>query len=371
MPSKARSYKGGLSLIFHSFYCPQRTVPNEGHRVDFFCPERPGRRTGKTRTNGRTIRSGKETVMILNTGSRTDIPAFFTPWLLNRIREGYVLVRSPYRPDLVTRYRLDPRAVDVMMFCSKDPAPLLPHLDALSPFRTYWHVTITPYGKDVEPRVPPVPAVLETFRQLSRAMGTKAVAWRYDPIFLTEQYDRAFHIRAFSRMAEALAGYTHSCVISFIDLYEKTRRNFPEARTVPFAVQKDLVRALAGIAGRCGMRIHLCHEAAALAGPGVDADGCFTAEILDAAFGFHLQPPAHKAARKGCPCLLGSDIGAYNTCLHGCRYCYANYDSRLAAANRRRHDPASPLLIGRLQPGDTVHDAVQESWIDRQLSLFP
>ena len=308
-------------------------------------------------------------VIIINTGMRTDIPAFYAPWLRNRIREGYVLVRSPYRPDLVTRYRLDPRAVDVMMFCSKDPAPLLPHLDALSPFRTYWHVTITPYGKDVEPYVPPVPAVLETFRQLSRAVGTKAVAWRYDPIFLTERYDRAFHIRAFSRMAEALAGYTHSCVISFIDLYEKVQRNYPEARTVSMEDQKNLVSSFVEIGREYGLTVKPCGESASLSALGADCSGCMTVEIFEQALGQNLAPPPNPNNRKECACYLTADIGAYNTCGHLCRYCYANADKEIVLQNMKRHDPKSPFLTGASLPGDIIHQAKQRSWIDPQLRL--
>ena len=170
--------------------------------------------------------------MIINTGMRTDIPAFYTPWFLNRLREGFVLVRNPYRPEQVTRYRLSPDVVDLIGFCTKDPAPLLPHLDALEPYGQYWFVTITPYGRDIEPGVPPVERVLESFRQLSDQVGADRVGWRYDPIFLSDKYTLDFHRRAFAKMAEALAGYTHACVISFIDLYPKVTRNFPEALPV-------------------------------------------------------------------------------------------------------------------------------------------
>ena len=166
--------------------------------------------------------------MILNTGMRTDIPAFYAPWLANRLRAGEVCVRNPYDTQQVTRYRLDPRMVDLIGFCTKNPAPMLPYMDLLAPFGQFWYVTITPYGRDVEPHVPPWEEVVRSFHQLSAALGTRAVGWRYDPIILDEHHTLAWHRTMFAAMAEQLAGKTEVVVISFLTRYAKTRRNFPE-----------------------------------------------------------------------------------------------------------------------------------------------
>ena len=139
--------------------------------------------------------------MILNTGSRTDIPAFYAEWFVRRLREGFVMARSPYDSQRITRYVLDPAVVDLIVFCTKNPAPLLAYRDALAPFRQFWGVTITPYGKDVEPETPPVEAAIESLAALSRMVGRRAVHWRYDPVFITEKYTLDFHRRAFRRMA--------------------------------------------------------------------------------------------------------------------------------------------------------------------------
>ena len=170
--------------------------------------------------------------MIIQTGMRTDIPAFYTPWFLNRLREGYVLVRNPYDEQAVTRYRLTPDVVDLIAFCSKNPAPMLPHLEALREFGQYWFVTITPYGPGVEPHVPDKERVMEDFKHLSDLVGADSVGWRYDPILIDGTYSVERHIRDFEHMARTLSGYTESCVISFIDLYQKVKRNFPEVREV-------------------------------------------------------------------------------------------------------------------------------------------
>jgi hypothetical protein len=309
--------------------------------------------------------------VILNTGCRTDIPAYFSEWFYRRMAEGYVMARNPYRPELVTRYALDPQVVDVICFCTKNPAPMLPRLSELDTFRQFWFVTCTPYGAEIEPRVPMKADVLASIRQLSDVVGPQAVGWRYDPVFLSERYTADFHLRAFERMAEALEGRVAFCVVSFIEIYEKVRRNFPEARAVSAADQRFLATEFVRIGTEHGIAIRLCCEDASLGRCGAITDGCMTQEVLERACGIQLGVPRSKRSpRDKCQCLLGADIGAYNTCMHGCRYCYANYDQRTVERNFRLHDPASPLLIGHVQPGDVVHDARQESYLVQQLSLF-
>ncbi|WP_321972981.1 DUF1848 domain-containing protein [Paratractidigestivibacter sp.] len=309
--------------------------------------------------------------MILNTGCRTDIPAYFSEWFCRRVAEGYVMARNPYRPELVTRYVLDPQVVDVICFCTKNPAPMLPRLGEFDAFRQFWFVTCTSYGAEIEPNVPDKAAVLASIRQLSGIVGPRRVGWRYDPVFLSERYTAEHHLRAFERMAAELGGRVAFCVVSFIDLYEKTRRNFPEARAVRPAEQRFLATEFARIGAAHGIRIRLCCEDASLAECGVDVNGCMTREVLEQACDIRLDIPCSKRSpRAMCDCLLGADVGTYNTCPHGCAYCYANYDQRVVARNLRLHDPASPLLIGHIQPGDIVRDAHQESYLAHQLPLF-
>ena len=136
--------------------------------------------------------------MIIQTGLRTDIPAFYAEWLVNRLEAGFVCVRNPYHPRSVTRYRLAPEVVDAIGFCTKNPAPMLPHLNRLAPYGQFWYVTVTPYGPDIEPYVPDKAQVLESVRRLALAVGPDAVGWRYDPIFLSETYTVERHLAALS-----------------------------------------------------------------------------------------------------------------------------------------------------------------------------
>lgn len=308
--------------------------------------------------------------MILNTGSRTDIPAYYSDWFYHRIKAGYVLVRNPYYPTQITKYRLSPDVIDVMVFCTKNPQPMLDRLSLLSAFDTFWFVTITPYGAEIEPHVPPKEQVIASFRQLSAAVGSSRISWRYDPVFITDKYSVACHIEQFHQMAEALFGYTTQCVVSFIDLYEKTKRNFRGIRSVTSREQDTLTEAFSQIAKRNDLQIHLCCENKSLVRENVDADGCMSKTVFEKALGCRLDVPKKKAARSECSCLLGADIGAYNTCEHGCLYCYANYDKETVAKNRKLHNALSPLLIGEVSGQDVIKPAEQKSWKNGQLDMF-
>ena len=309
--------------------------------------------------------------MIINTGMRTDIPAFYHEWLINRIKEGFVLVRNPYNPSQVTRYSLSPEVVDLIAFCTKNPAPMLPHMDTLKPYGQYWFVTITPYGKDIEPNVPDKQKVMEDFKKLSDIVSIDSVGWRYDPIFVDDKHSVDWHIDQFEQMTATLSGYTKTCVISFIDIYKKVERNFPEARAVRIEDRLRLGRAIIDIGRAHGMTIKPCAEGKDLEPYGADCSGCMTVSTFETAIGGYLNVPKKAGNQRNgeCACILGGDIGAYDTCGHLCRYCYANTDPSLVKENMRKHDPSSPFLIGGPMPDDKIHEAEQRSWIDRQMRL--
>ena len=308
--------------------------------------------------------------MIINTGQRTDIPAFYSEWFANRLKEGFVCVRNPYNPKQVSRYLLDPSVVDVIGFCTKNPAPMFRYMDLLKDYGQYWFVTITPYGRDIEPNVPDKHVLIESFKRLSDTVGPSATGWRFDPILLSSRYTPEYHLRAFEQIASELDGYTETAVISFIDLYPKVRRNFPEAREVPEEQRLSIGKKIIRIASRHGMTVKPCAEGEALAAYGADCTGCMKISDYEKAIGKRINAPKRKGARTECACYLSCDIGAYDTCRHLCRYCYANSDPSRVMAQALQHDPRSPFLIGNYAEDDQIHDVPQESWTDDQIELL-
>ncbi len=308
--------------------------------------------------------------MILNIGNRTDIPGFYSDWFYKRIQEGYVFVRNPYNPFNVTKYLFDPEIIDGMIFCTKNPFPMLERISLLSIYDTFWFVTITPYEKDVEPYVPTKAKVIHSFQLLSEQVGRERISWRYDPIFITSKYSIDYHIEQFGQMANELSKYTRQCVISFLDLYEKTKRNFKGVGSVTNHEQEQLVYAFSTIGKKYGLQIHLCCENKSLVRENVDADGCMSKHVLEKAWEFQLEVPKKKMARKECPCLMTADIGAYNTCGHGCLYCYANDNRERVMRNMKMHDKDSPLLIGKIKEEDVITLGEQKSWKNGQIHMF-
>ena len=267
--------------------------------------------------------------MIINTGMRTDIPAFYSEWFANRLKEGYVYVRNPFHPQSITKYILNEEVVDCIGFCTKNPSPMFRYMDLLKGYGQYWFVTITPYGKDIEPHVKDKHVLLDNFKQLSNIVGKDNIGLRYDPIFLTEKYNVDYHLRAFETIVSSLAGYTHTCVISFVDLYAKVMKNFPEVKEVTVEEQLYLGKQMIQIAQKYGMVLKPCAEGNLLKPYGADTDGCMTKEVYEKAVGCRMKFPSISDNRSTCHCYITADIGAYNSCMHLCRYCYANYSKAL------------------------------------------
>lgn len=306
--------------------------------------------------------------MIINTGQRTDIPAFYSKWFMNRIREGFVMVRNPYYPTQVTRYSLSPKVVDIIGFCTKNPHPMIQYLDELSEYRQFWYITITAFGRDLEPNVPHVDKVIEDFKTISNKIGKQAMGWRYTPIIINETYPLERHIRAFEYIASKLEGYTDLAVFGFVDLYDKLKRNHPEIKDAADEDKIRLAKEFKKIAEKHHLELRLCSKEKWLKEYGIDVDGCMRLEDYERAGQIKLTPNKKMQARKGyCACFLSNDIGAYNTCMHLCTYCYANGNVNLVRSNNHKHNPNSPFLIGDYMNDDQIKDAFQESWITNSL----
>ena len=216
--------------------------------------------------------------MIINTGQRTDIPAFYSRWFINRIKEGYVLVRNPYYPSLVTRFKLDPKVVDIIGFCTKNPRPMFKYLDDIKEFGQFWYISITGFERDLEPDVPPIDSVIEDFKYLSNKIGSNAVGWRYTPIIINDKYTKERHIRTFEYIASKLEGYTNLVAFGFVDIYPKLKKIHPEIKDTDDDTKIELTKAFLEIAKRHHMNLRLCSKEKWLKEYGVDIDGCMRIE---------------------------------------------------------------------------------------------
>lgn len=298
--------------------------------------------------------------MIINTGQRTDIPAFYSRWFMNRIRDGLVYVRNPYNPKLVMKYLLTPEVVDIIGFCTKNPRPMLEYMDELSRFKQLWYITITAFGTDFEPYVPPISQVIDDFKRISTIVGKDSIVFRYTPIIINDKYTVDKHIKTFRFIVNELKGYTSIAVFGFLDLYNKLKNSnlhdcSDEEKII---IAKEFLK----ISKMNEMYLRLCSKEKWLKNFGIDVTGCMRLDDFERSIGSRLLIKNKASGRKDyCSCYLSNDIGAYNSCLHFCSYCYANGKKELIIDNYKKHDVNSPLLIGNIMPDDKIIEVKQES----------
>lgn len=291
-------------------------------------------------------------IMILNVSGRTDIVAYYTPWFINRIKAGFFDVRNPFYPKQVSRIFY--RDVDAIVVCTKNPIPIIPHLPEIQK-PCVFHITITPYKKEIEPHVPPKGKVIEAIKQISNIIGERFVYIRYDPIFLNSTYTVDYHVRAFRYLCELLDGYTTHIIISFLDHYKNVDKNKDILDEHPLT-EKDyefIGSNFSAIAKEHHMTVQTCAEHRNLKEYGFIVDDCISknlAYLLTKKTNFK----EWKARNKMCHCVEMVDIGAYNSCFHKCKYCYANYSEEKIESNMKQHDPNSSLLIGTLSDEDQI-----------------
>jgi hypothetical protein len=298
--------------------------------------------------------------MIISASRRTDIPALYARWFMNRVREGYALVANPLNPRQCSRISLSPGDVDALVFWTRNPKPLLGHLDELErrEFPYYFLFTLTGYPRLLEPGLPPADELLSTFRSLSRRIGPGRVIWRYDPIVLSDVTDEDFIAGNFETLARRLHGQTEEVIVSFANFYRKVERNlgrvtgetgvrFRDVHGTPERVHA-LAARLAEAAREAGLRITACAEPYDFSSLGIERGRCIDGGLLRRLFGLCLSLGKDPSQRKDCGCVRSRDIGVYNTCTHGCIYCYANENRSLARRNRARHEPGAPTLLAEV-----------------------
>ncbi len=311
--------------------------------------------------------------MILSVSRRTDIPNYYSDWFINRIKEGFLYVRNPMNAHQISRIDLSSDVVDCIVFWTKNPANMIEKLEHLKNYVYYFQFTLTGYGKDVEPNLPDKrEELIPTFKRLSQKIGKEKVIWRYDPILISRRYTTDYHLKAFEEIASNLADYTEKVIISFVDFYSKTQRNAREIdiRQMTNEEMISLAGEMAQIASKYNLIIETCAEQINLQEAGIQHGSCIDKKLIERILGCKLIVEKDKNQRGECGCFESVEIGAYNTCLNGCKYCYANFNDNKVKDNVKLYDRDSALLCGNITSDDRITDRKVKSLKDTQISFF-
>ncbi len=291
----------------------------------------------------------------MSVSRRTDVPAFHSEWFMNRVRAGSALVRNPVCRDLLHRVELSTESVDCFVFFTKDPRPMMRHLDELDGMghEYVFQITVNPYGADIEPGVPRKAEVAESFRELGDRIGRGRLVWRYDPVILGGRMTVEYHRRKFETLCNELGDRTDRCTVGFLRRYGKLEDRLAAAglRTPDARERGELAGWMAESAGSRGIELTRCCPGEGPPTPGLESRACVDGATMRA-LGIPHDPEV-RPLRDGCECIRNVDIGAYDTCGHGCIYCYAN-SHRPGARAGNVYDPGSEILFGGVGPGDTV-----------------
>lgn len=286
---------------------------------------------------------------IISASRRTDIPAFYSKWFMNRIRQGYAIYRNPFFREKTYTVDLRPDAVSGIYFWTRYPEPIIPSLDELNRlgYAYCFLYTITNYPRAIEPGRPDLKKTIAVFKTLSEKTSKKHVIWRYDPIILNQRdLSESWHKDNFKYLVDRISGLTEKVIISIVDPYKQTKNGIGHREDGVYYAYSDylgLLEWMVEIAHKAGLFVQSCAEEGVHI-PGILKGACVDAYLMDEISGKKTSKAKH-VQRKGCLCHRSVDIGAYNTCIFGCRYCYANQDHKRALVNNKAHHPAVPLLI--------------------------
>lgn len=274
--------------------------------------------------------AGIDMAIVVSASRRTDIASFYTDWFFERLGEGFVDVVNPWNPRQIRHLSLRPEDVACFVFWTRDASPMLRNLSMLEKYAFYFQVTVNGYGVPMEPSGPGVEAGISALKALSSELGSRRVVWRYDPVLLTEQYNSAWHVENFKRLAGEIGERVRHCVLSFYDSYMHSDKRLSKAgyRVAPVDRAsnevRDLMFALVGIARENGLSLSLCAEPELKEMLGFEQYACIDACIISELSRLPFSLKRDKNQRKGCHCIESVDLGSYGTCPRGCLYCYAN-----------------------------------------------
>ncbi len=298
--------------------------------------------------------------MIISASRRTDIPAFFGDWFMNRIREGYFVRVNPMNPEQKRVFSLKRDDVDAVVFWTKYPRNFFPHVVELLDlgYNFYFQYTLNKYPAVFEPNVPGISKRIDIFRRLSRKIGKEKVIWRYDPVIFSNVTDESFHLENIEIISDLLAGHTERVFISFLDFYGKVKRRLAKIESENsiriFDVVKDENRErlfdfaskISEILKPKGIIPFTCSEKFDFTSPGIKPGSCVDGKLINRIFGLKRNFGKDPNQRDMCGCSKSIDVGMYNCCKFECSYCYANLNSKTIADNIGRHNTQSPQLMG-------------------------
>jgi len=296
--------------------------------------------------------------MIISASRRTDIPAYYSEWMINRIKERFVCVRNPMNNRQVSKINLDPDVIDCIVFWSKNPKPMIDKLQHFNDYAYYFQFTLNPYDNDIEKKLPAKKVIIETFKELSEIIGPQRLIWRYDPVLLNVRYTIEYHIDNFGELACRLKGYTEKVVFSFIDFYKKIAENIKVNSVTEMIIEDKniLAKNFSKIANENNLLIDACAEDIDLSQFNIGRARCIDDRLIARITGKNLSVEKDKNQRLECGCAVSIDIGEYNSCLNDCIYCYANYCYDSVISNSKKHNQLSPLLIGDINDSDVINE---------------
>lgn len=299
--------------------------------------------------------------MIISASRRTDIPAYYSDWFMNRLQEGFAMMPNPYNANRLGRVTLSPEVVDCIAFWTKNPQPMLDKVQKIADmgYDFYFMFSLLPYDRSIEMNLPPKEELIETFKRLSGRIGKKRVIWRYDPIFINAEHPIEWHLEQFHRMCEELQGHTDRCIISFIDAYKGLDEAF---RPMGEAEMHGIGKGFSTIAAKHGLCLSTCAETADLSAYGITHAACIDQKLIEDITGHMILAQRDKNQRPACRCVQSVDIGAYNTCRNGCRYCYATTSAKAAKTRLENHDPNGPMITGTPLGHEIVTDRTTGSF---------
>lgn len=310
--------------------------------------------------------------MIISASRRTDIPGFFGDWFINRLKDGYLLIRNPMNTKQVSRIAISPDRVECLVFWTKNPSESF--IDSLKiiddfGFPYYFLFTITPYGNGIEKNLPDKKIVINKFKKISQTIGKDKIIWRYDPIFINNYYNAEYHKKSFDNLLENLKDHTEKCIISFVDKYPRISKRLDSNQIFELSLEKKIAisTSFSESIKNTNLTIETCCEDIDLSGLNIKHGHCIDGNLINKITDNKYIFTKDKVQRDLCGCIESVDIGTYNTCRNNCLYCYANWQNSI---NINKYDPQSPILCSKLTNDDKITDRVLKRCEIESPSLF-